>query len=243
MKLNIRTLLVIVIFLTSLSVIYQRVWIQLILVTTAILLLLSINPSKKNRARVIHRLKNLGKIILTIMIFQILFRQGGNIYFSFGIIKITSMGLNYGIASSLRFFLIIIIAGLLFDIPYYDFILAFKKWKIPFELSFLIATVIHFIPLFSNQFKLSMEILRLRGIDINQLPIQRRPSAFMSLIFPVLAQEINNIKYRTISLELRGFRLYPERTYLRENVLKGYDLIIQIFIICLFIFILVMEVI
>lgn len=242
-RLNLRTILVLVMLLTSLSVIYQKVIVQITLIVAAIILLLILNPGKQSRDKLFHRLANLGRIILTIMVFQILFRKGGTVYFSWGIINVTSVGLNYGIASSLRFFLIIIVAGLLFEIPYYDFLLAFNKWKIPFEISFLAATVIHFIPIFNNQFKVSMEVLRLRGIEIGKLPLNKRTSAFLSLIFPVLAQAIYDIKYRTISLELRGFRIYPQRTYLRENTLKTHDLIIQIAAISLFIMIIIWEVI
>ncbi len=243
MKLNIRTLLVIVICLTSLSVIYQRVWVQLSLLAIAVVLLFLKNPSRNDRQRILKRLSNLGRIIITIMIFQLLFRREGTPILSFGFIRITDLGLQYGIASSLRFFLIIIVAGLLFDVPYYDFILAFKKWKIPFEISFLVATVIHFIPIFSKEFKLTMEALQLRGIDLNNLPLVKRPKIFLGIIFPVLAQAIHDIRYRTISLELRAFRLYPYRSYLYEDKLKPHDLIIQLSVIALFMFIIVSEVI
>ncbi|MCD6101456.1 MAG: energy-coupling factor transporter transmembrane protein EcfT [Candidatus Cloacimonetes bacterium] len=227
MKINLRTLLIIVILITSLSVIYQKIFVQIVLILLSILLLFLIHPNKKKSARLLHRLKNLGKIIFTLMLFQILFRRGGDVLWQWGIIKITSVGINYGVTSSLRFFLIILIAGLLFDIPHYDYLLALRSWKIPYEISFLVASVINFIPTFNNQFRIIIEELSLRGIDLKRIPILKRPRAYISLIFPVVARTIANARFRAISLELRGFRLYRHRTYLYENKLKWLDYVIQ----------------
>lgn len=200
---------------------------SLLILFTGFLYLLT-GMTKSKFSRTYHRLKSIGKIILTVMIFQILFRQEGDIYWQYGIIKITSIGVNYGVVSSLRFFLIILIAGLLFDFPYYDYLLSFRSWKIPYEISFMVASMIHFIPIFSKQFKTSIEALNLRGISIKKVPLLKRFRMFAILVFPVVAKAISNVKYRSISLELRGFRLYKERTYLYESKLNLYDYIIQI---------------
>ena len=164
----------------------------------------------------------------TLMIFQILFRNEGTVYFSYGIISITSGGISYGFVSSMRFFLIILIAGLLFDVPYFDYLIAFKAWKFPYEISFLVASVIHFIPIFSLEFSKCIEALKLRGIDLNNLKWRNRPKAYISLIFPVIAKAINDVQYRAISLELRGFRLHKNRTSLYEDKLKFVDWLVQI---------------
>ena len=238
MKLNLRTLLVIVILITSLSVIYNNILTQTILILFSIALLFGINPSQHKYKRIIHRLKMLFKIVLTLMVFQVLFRHGGEIYWQYGIIKITSTGLNYGIASSMRFFIIIIIAGMLFDIPYYDYLLAFRAWLFPYEISFLVATVIHFIPIFTSQFQRSREALQLRGIELRKIPLIKRFKAYSSLLFPVLARAISEVRYRSISLELRAFRLYPTRTYLYESKLKWYDIAVQV--ICVMVFVLIL---
>ena len=152
--LDLRTILVIVMVITSLSVIFQNLLMQTALIFVSIILLLLINPGKKKFTRIMHRLKNILKIVLTLMVFQILFRQEGEIFWQWKIIKITSSGLNYGIISSLRFFLIIIISGLLIDISFDKYLLALRGWKISYEISFIIASVIHFIPLFSKSLRL-----------------------------------------------------------------------------------------
>jgi len=228
--LDLRTIIIIVSTITTLSVIYNTVINQIILIFISLVLLFTIDPSKHRMKRIIHRLKMILRIILTLMIFQVLFRHGGEILWQFGIVKITSLGIQYGLTSSLRIMLITIIAGLLLDVPYYDYIIAFRSWKIPYEISFLVATVIHFIPIFHKQFIISKEALNLRGIEFSSLPLKRRFKLFMEVVFPVIAKAISEVKYRSISLELRAFRLYPKRTYIYKRKLKFYEIIIQIII-------------
>ncbi len=227
MKLNLRTILIIVMAITSLSVIYNTVAVQAILIGISLVLLLSINPSRKRFLRLWHRLKMVLRLVVALMIFQVLFRQEGETLWQWQFVQITSGGLQYGIAASLRFLLIVIIAGLLFDIPYSDYLLAFRAWKFPYEISFLVATVIHFIPIFHRQFQRSREALHLRGIELGKLPLLTRSKAFISLIFPVVARAVSEVRYRAISLELRAFRLYPTRTYLHRQKLKWWDWVVQ----------------
>jgi energy-coupling factor transport system permease protein len=225
--------------ITSLSVIYNTAAMQSALIILSLLLLLSINPSRKRFLRIWHRLKLILKLVVTIMVFQILFRHEGEILWQWQFIQITSGGLAYGIAASLRFMLIIIIAGLLFEIPYYDYLLAFRAWKFPYEISFLVATVIHFIPIFNQQFLLSKEALQLRGIELSKLSLITRSKAFISLIFPVVARAVSEVRFRAISLELRGFRLYPVRTFLYQQKLKWWDWLLQLTVISIFLNILI----
>ena len=228
--LNLRTIIILVSTITTLSVIYNTILMQLSLIFFSIFLLLVIQPSKHRFNRLMHRMKMILRVVISLMVFQILFRHGGEIIWQFGIIKITSLGVNYGVSSSLRLMLIVMIAGLLLDIPYYDYILAFRSWKIPYEISFLVASVIHFIPIFHKQFITSREALNLRGIEISTSPLHKRFKIFSALVFPVIARAISEVKYRSISLELRAFRLYPERTFIYQAKLKWYDIIIQIII-------------
>jgi len=238
--LNLRTIIIIVSAITTLSVLYNYILMQVALLIVAIFLLLIIKPSKHRFNRLLHRMKILFRIVLMLMIFQILFRHGGETIWQFGIIKITSLGLNYGVSSSLRLMLIILIAGLLLDIPYYDYILAFRSWRIPYEISFLVASVIHFIPIFHKQFITCREALNLRGIEISKSSLLLRFRIYSALLFPVIARAISEVKYRSISLELRAFRLYPERTYIYNAKLSWFDICVQILVCFVFLIIIIL---
>ncbi|MDP8267633.1 MAG: energy-coupling factor transporter transmembrane component T [Candidatus Tenebribacter davisii] len=237
--LNLRTIIIIVSAITTLSVVHNTILMQFSLLLFSILLLLIIQPSKHRFHRLMHRMKMILKIVVTLMIFQILFRHGGEVIWQYGILKITTIGVSYGVSSSLRLMLIVLIAGLLLDIPYYDYILAFRSWKIPYEISFLIASVIHFIPIFHKQFISSREALNLRGIEISKPSILKRFKIYAALVFPIIARAISDVKYRSISLELRAFRLYPDRTFIYQAKLKWYDLVVQICSFIIFIIVII----
>ncbi len=227
-NLNIRTILILVVLISTLSVMYQEVFTQLVLIFLVILMIFAKNISQEAKKKTIKRLKNIGRIILTVMVFQIVFRQEGIPIISVGGFGITDVGIKYGFSSSLRFLVIILIATLLFDYPYKDYLIALRAWKFPYEISFLIASVIHFIPIFSQEFNNTLEALHLRGIELKKLSIINRFRAFITLIFPTIARALNDIQYRAIALDLRAFRLKKCRTSLHDDKLAYYDIIIQI---------------
>ncbi|MCF7920318.1 MAG: energy-coupling factor transporter transmembrane protein EcfT [Candidatus Cloacimonetes bacterium] len=222
-KINLRALLVLVICLTGLSVIYQRPLVQIALLAITILLIFSQHPDKKSIKSLWIRISRIGRLILIIFIFQLLFRRNGEIIWQLGFIQITDIGLNYALASSLRFFLIILVAGLLMEVPFQEYLHALRAWKFPYEISFLVATTIHFLPVFQKIFKNKLETIKLRNIDLKKLRLSERFHLFRILLIPVLAAAIHDIRYRAISLELRAFRLYPTRTSLHQSRLQKID--------------------
>ncbi|MDP8220504.1 MAG: energy-coupling factor transporter transmembrane component T [Candidatus Stygibacter frigidus] len=227
-KINLRTVLVIVICLTGISVIYQRPLVQIALLALTIALLFILRPSAKARNSLIHRISRIGRIILIIFIFQLLFRRTGDVIFEYGLLRITDIGINYALASSLRFFLIILVAGLLMDYPFQDYLIALNARKFPYEISFIVAATIHFLPVFKRIFDNKMETLALRNISLKKLTLRQRLAAFKTLLIPVLANAIHNIQNRAISLELRAFRLHKTRTYFYQNKLASTDFVMII---------------
>ena len=225
-KINLRSLLVIVICLTGISVIYQQPLVQVVLLTITMLLLFILRPSTKSRKQLLHRISRIGRIIIVIFIFQLLFRRTGNVIFEYSILRITDTGINYALASSLRFFLIILVAGLLMDCPFQEYLIALNAWKFPYEIAFIVAATIHFLPVFKRIFQNKMETLALRNISLKKITLPQRFHIFKTLLIPILATAIQNLQNQAISLELRAFRLHPTRTYLHQNKLHPIDLII-----------------
>lgn len=225
-----------VIFTSTMSIIFQSVKIQLLLLIAAVTIFLLNSPSKHKCRRLYHRLSRLVSIILTVILFQVVFRSEGEILWSYGIVQITTVGISYGIITALRLLLIVIIAGVLFDVPYYEYLLAFKQWRIPYEISFLVATVIHLLPIFNTHFEQRREALLLRGIELRKLPLAKRPAAYLTLLFPIVANTINEVRSRAISLELRAFRISPHRSSLYSSKLYPKDYITFSFYITILIF-------
>ncbi|HNX01611.1 MAG TPA: energy-coupling factor transporter transmembrane component T, partial [Candidatus Cloacimonadota bacterium] len=81
---------------------------------------------------------------------------------------------------------------------------AFQAWKIPYELSFLLASVLQFLPILRQEFRNMGEALELRGIYLSKLPLNRRFYAYREMVLPILGRAIASLKYRVISLEMRA---------------------------------------
>ena len=179
-------------------------------------------------ARIKKRMKHLIPAVISLTFIQILFRREGNVLLQYSVLKITDLGVSYSIIIGLRLLNLILIAGLLFDIPSSNFMLAFKSWHFTYEISFLVTTVIRFIPDYFALFNAYQESLYLRNIDLKRLSLKNKMNVLISLLLPVLINNLNDVKFRAIALDLKGFRLYPQRTSLHEKKLTLPDYFIQI---------------
>jgi len=235
--LNTRTIIIIALALSSMVVIRQNITTQIGVIVIALILLALQNDRRAIFTRLTGRLKHFWIAFLAIMILQILFRRDGEIIFQFHILKITETGIYYGITVALRLINLILIAGLLFRISSAEYMLAFKAWHIPFEISFLITTVIRFIPDYYRLFIAYRETLYLRNIEIKKLSIKNKLSVLVALLIPVLTANLADVKTRSVALDLKGFRLYPQRTYLHETRLKAHDYLIQLLTMVVFLFV------
>ncbi len=219
-------MLVTVSLITSLSIISQRIPMQVgTLLTTMILLLVM---QRENLHRLRHRMTRIFQVISVLFVVQLLLRRGGEPILHWHFIMITDTGLRYALVVSMRLILIMLVAGLLFDYPFTEYLRAFRAWKIPYEISFLIANTIHFIPMFRRQAIQMKEALQIRGIQLRTIPLKRRGKALASLALPIVAGVLNDVKYRAISLEMRGFRYSDTRTDFFDSKLSVMDYAIQV---------------
>ncbi len=232
-KLEIRTILVIVICLSSIAVIRQNILTQFLVTISALILLIIRHHSLHFLVGVLLRLRKIGFAILTVMIMQIVFRRTGEVYWQYWLIKITEDGLLYGFVVGFRLINLILIAGLLFDVSTSEYLLAFKSWKIPYELSFLITTVIRFIPDYYILFNKYKETFQIRGIYIGKLKFRDKMNALVTILTTALITALNGVKQRAISLDMKGFRLHSNRTYLYSSSLTTVDVLLQISVILL----------
>ncbi|MCB5230954.1 MAG: energy-coupling factor transporter transmembrane component T [Candidatus Cloacimonas sp.] len=227
-KLDTRTILIIAASLSTLSVAKQKIIVQVCITAIALTLILFASDRSSLFKKIKGRMKHLVPALLSIAVLQIFFRRGGEVLFSFYFIKVTDLGVTYAIVIALRLVNLIFIAGLLFGIPSSDYMLSFKAWKFPYEISFLVTTLIRFIPDYYTLFAAYQETLYLRDIDLKKLSIKNKLNVLIALLIPVLVNNLNDVKYRAIALDLKGFRLYRERTSLYERKLTLFDYIVQI---------------
>ncbi|HEX37805.1 MAG TPA: energy-coupling factor transporter transmembrane protein EcfT [Candidatus Cloacimonetes bacterium] len=235
---NPRTLLVLSLLISTLSVILPEVEQLLVLLGISIFFIFVLQPSKERFSLLWKRLKILIIIIVILFIMQLLFRHDGNILFHWKWITVYTEGFFIALQVSLRLLILFLVVSLLFDIPYYDFLLALRSWKLPYEFSLMVASTFYFVRAFEDQFRFTKELLIIREISFKKIPLFNKFQAFSTVLFPVIARTLQTIKYRAISLDIRGFRLYSQRTEFISHKLKWFDYVIQIT--CVLLFLLVM---
>ena len=233
---NTRTILILAIALSSIAVLRQNIRTQLLLSGITLILVLLQEGRKELFRKIFGRLKHLWYAIMTIVILQVIFRREGDPLISFYFLKVTDTGILYGLSVGMRLINLILVAGLLFNISSSAYMLAFKAWKVPFEISFLITTVIRFIPDYYKLFIAYRETMYLRNITLRKLSIKSKLTALISLLIPALTTNLAEVKFRAIALDLKGFRYAPHRTCLHESRLKFIDYLIQIFTLIGFIY-------
>ncbi len=237
---NPRTLLVLSILISTLSIILPKVEELLVLFGISLVFVFLIRPSKNRFISLWKRFKVLIIIILILFIMQLLFRHEGEILLQWKWLTIYSIGFFTALQVSLRLLILLLIVSLLFDIPYYDFLLALRAWKLPYEFCLMIASTFYFVRIFERQFRLTKELLMIREISFKKIPFFRKFTTFSSILFPVIARTLQTVKYHAIALDIRGFRLYSQRTAFISCKLKWFDYVVQIFAFLIFIFVILL---
>jgi energy-coupling factor transport system permease protein len=223
---NTRTKILIVFTLSFIALLFEIIVLLVGLSVVAFFLYLAGRKKSISREGLMS-FKSLFILLISLIVVQILFRSSGAIFWHWGAIKITWDGLHYGTSASLRLIILFLSASFLLNISYRDYLMAFQSWKLPYELSFLMASVLQFLPILRRQFQQMGEALAIRSIELGRLPLAKRIVAYTELIFPILGKSISSLKFRVISLEMRGFRLSNKRTSLHRDYLKAIDYVVQ----------------
>ncbi len=124
-------------------------------------------------------------------------------------------GFFYGLIQGLRFSAMTA-SGLLlcWTTPPQKMLLGLVKLKIPYGIAFMVVTALRFLPILLAEIFTVIEVQRLRGF--NPLKIKNLFKGLMNTMLPVLANSVRRAGVLAASVESRGFRAYPDRTYLKD---------------------------
>lgn len=173
-------------------------------------------------------------LLLSLAIIQILFNRQGKILWEYGWLRLSSTGLYWGMVFALRIITVILCSKALAALSFPQFQAAFATLRLPEEFSFMLSYGVHLVPMFLAQLKGFMTTLRLRGIEISKLKLNKRMHLYKLLAISALAAVISGSTYAAITLELRGFRSQGRRSYLHECKLHLTDaMAVLIIVICL----------
>lgn len=167
-----------------------------------------------------------GLVILSLPLFviQCLFVRDGNVLLAAGnYVLLTSRGLNSALCVVLRLLVVSFSAMLLHSGETRDYLLALVQWKVPYEIAFMVMIGIHFIPLLGEEGKNLIFSVQMRGTELKKIPAGEKIKAYSQLLLPILAGALQRAKMMSLAMEIRAFRAFPKRTYMRQLRLKKQD--------------------
>ena len=224
MKLDPRTKMVMVVCLSCLALLYNTP-VQLLLlfaVTVVLLLIFRFDPGA-----VWGYLKTFLSLMLILFVIQLIFSAGGEVLLAVGPIPlITSQGLSAGAGVVLRVMVVTAAAMLLTTFNSRDFILGLVQWKVPYELAFMVFIALRFLPVFRDELVNVVTAVQLRGVDLKKVPWGQKITMYSRLLFPVIYGAMLKAQRLAVSMEARGFRVYPRRTYLRRLEFSRADYVV-----------------
>lgn len=102
------------------------------------------------------------------------------------------------------------------------------QMKIPYQFTLIFVTGMRFVPLVFQTWQNVMQAQKLRGRDIDKLPITKKATVYTSALTPVLLYLLKISTTLQTALECRAFGSPATRTYLEETKLRAGDYIAQI---------------
>ncbi|MGO3652609.1 energy-coupling factor transporter transmembrane component T family protein [Vagococcus sp.] len=163
-------------------------------------------------------------LILFTVSLQVLFTNGGTVYFKFGFLTISEFGLQNGAYIFLRIVLIIFMSTLLtLTTPplsladAIEYLLRpLKKLKFPaHETSMMISIALRFVPTLMDETEKIMNAQRARGVDFNEGNLMQKMKAVVPLLIPLFVSSFDRAEDLALAMEARGYRGGEGRTKYR----------------------------
>lgn len=223
-KLDPRTKLLIVLCLSTLAIGANT---TIILFIVFLLALFTAFLFKIDLSRNFKKVKKLIYMLLLIALVQSIFTEGQALV-SIGKIKILTLeGLEKGAQFILRMAIIIFSAAIIGTSNSREIIQGLVQLKLPYDIAFMAAIGIRFLPMIREEIKDSLTAIQLRGVDIKNIPIKERINLYSYLFTPILVGTILKAERLSTAIEMRGFRAYDNRTSFLVLKLKKIDYLVM----------------
>ncbi len=216
-----RTKLVLVMVLSSLGVILQEVLLLGIVwfLTLSLAALFGVGWRP-----ILRRSRMLFGIFAAMAIIQSVFTTGGHGFLWLGPVSvISSLGLERAGGVVLRLLIVVVSASIMATSSPREIVQGLSQWRIPYELAFMVAVAIRFLPLLRQEALETLTALQLRGVALEQLPWGRRLRVYSYLLMPMIAGVMSKSKELALAVEMRGFRAYSQRTAYRVLRPRPFD--------------------
>ncbi|MGC6768719.1 energy-coupling factor transporter transmembrane component T family protein [Enterococcus sp. LJL128] len=206
----------------------------------AVFTLTAVVVSKINIGFFIRGIRPLLWLILFTVALQMLFTQGGTVYFQWGIFSVTEFGVVNGLFIFCRFILIIFMSTLLtLTTPplalsdAIEYLLRpFKVVKLPVhEISLMLSIALRFVPTLMDETEKIMNAQRARGVDFGEGNLIQKMKAVIPLLIPLFVSSFNRAEDLATAMEARGYQGGEGRTKYRIlHWQKGDTIVMLIFV-------------
>lgn len=154
-------------------------------------------------------------VILFTVALQILFTSGGDVYFQWGFIQVTSEGIINAVFIFLRFVLIISFSTLLTlttaPLQLTDAIEAVMKplavVKFPVhEVALMLSIALRFVPTLMDEAQKIMNAQRARGVDFGEGNLFEQMKVIIPILIPLFVSSLNRAEDLATAMEARGYQ-------------------------------------
>ncbi|HOH89019.1 MAG: energy-coupling factor transporter transmembrane protein EcfT [Clostridia bacterium] len=210
MKIDPRTRIILVFLISSAAVVIKELIPLLFLLLLALILCRMFSASLSGSIR---KLRKLLYFFIVLALIQSIFTPGGETMITAGGLRIlTTEGLETGISIIIRMSAIILSALIIASAPAMDVVYGLIAMKLPYEIAFMVLLSIKFLPLFREEFADSIIAVQLAGADLARIPLKQKLSLYSYVLTPSVIKALNRARFISLSMESRGFRIYPDRT-------------------------------
>lgn len=222
-----RTLLVIVVCLSTAVLVAQNICYVLGIGAASILLALAF---KVNFVRLVKRFRRIIYLLLVISLVQSIFTPDTHVLVRvFSVNLITEKGLLMGVKTFVRMLVILTSASIMTTTNYRETVQGLVQWKVPYMLAFMVSVALRFLPIFSEELRDSLTALQLRGIDLRKIPFGKKLKVYVYLLTPVVMSVLKRAQTLSMAMEARAFGAYPSRVSYLVLRLRARDYLVQAF--------------
>lgn len=146
-----------------------------------------------------------------------LFFEQGNPLLELGPVRVTDLGVGFGVAMACRILVMILASTtLMYCTQQRDLVLGLQRLGVPYKASFAFATGFRFLPTMMGVGQTILEAQRARGLDLEKGGVMKRLKNYAAIMAPMIVESIRVAHQLALSIEVRGFDARRHRTSLRE---------------------------
>jgi len=226
MKLDPRARLLVIVLLTTLAVLAKDIGYLSIVAFAALAVSLVM---KLDILSAVKRLRHFLSLLIFIALVQSLTVKGGEVIAHLGNVNLlTTRGIGFALEFVLRMS-VILLAGLIASAAEgREMTDGLLKLRMPYELAFMSAIALRYLPVFRDEFANRLNAIALRGIDIKRLSLTKKLKVYSYLITPAILGSMLKSEELARAMYARGFGAEKIRTMLRDLRLTTRDWIVMI---------------